>query len=115
MLVFIVNQIIERMGVSILFLYSYLDDLLAVPITLGIYHIFISHIRNNSNYFLSPSIIIICVIGFIFHFEILMPSLSNKYIADIWDPVMYILGGVFYALILNQNLLFKLRFRLEKG
>jgi hypothetical protein len=102
--IFLVNQYLQRVaGIHIRFLYSYLDDLLAVPVTLGAYQLLMIYLRKDKNFIVSLPIVIICVVGFIFHFEILMPAISSKYTGDIWDPLMYTSGGIFYMLVMNKK------------
>jgi hypothetical protein len=92
---FMGNQVLERCGIRVPFLYSYLDDLLVVPITLGIYHLLPHPAKKPS---IHPLLFtLVCVLGYSFHFEVLMPSISNKYTADMWDVVAYCCGALFYT------------------
>ncbi len=100
---FLFNQFLERvLSVHIPFMYSYLDDLLAVPLTLCSYQLFVSLLSKNAHYHLPVSMVVICIIGFSFHFELLMPSISNRYTADLADVWMYMMGGIIYILTTNR-------------
>ena len=98
--IFIANQYLQRIaGIHIPFLYSYLDDLLAVPITLATYQFLMHYIRKEKNNPVSLAMVVVCIAGFTFHFEVLMPLLSARYTSDIWDIMMYLTGGIFYQLV----------------
>jgi hypothetical protein len=104
---FLLNQYIERvLHLSLPFLHSYFDDLMAVPITLGTYQILVQDILKKSSFQIRISHILVCLIGFTFHFEILMPIISGKYTRDIIDILMYAVGcGLF---VLSNPTLLKL-------
>jgi hypothetical protein len=114
---FLLNQYIERvLHLQIPFLHSYFDDLLAVPITLGGYQLLQEFIVKKKNISISIGIILLCIVIFSFHFEILMPTLSANYYADGWDICMYSIGGIFYLLFFTQKwrILFQCIFQIGK-
>jgi hypothetical protein len=100
-LVFITNQVLEKWGIRVPFLYSYLDDLLVVPITLGIYHLVPKPAHQPHVHPLLFTLV--CVLGYSFHFEWLMPMISTRYTADGWDVVAYGCGAVFYTWVMQPG------------
>jgi hypothetical protein len=101
---FLLNQYIERiLHLQIHLLHSYFDDLLAVPITLGAYQLLVELVAKKKNIRISIGKILLCIVIFSFHFEILMPALSANYYADGWDICMYSIGGIFYLLFFTQK------------
>jgi glycopeptide antibiotics resistance protein len=102
-MLFIANQILERIcKIHIPVLYSYLDDLLAIPVTLGIYQLGVHFLNKEKSKTIPLSFILLCIIAFTFHFELLLPLLSDKYTADVIDVFMYMSGGIFYFLVFTH-------------
>lgn len=99
LLLFLSNQLIEKMGIKIPFLYSYLDDLVAIPCTLGItlaiqrVFVFRSYAYN-----LKPWHVIYTVVFFSLYFEGYLPEVSSKHTRDFWDILCYALGGIAFYL-----------------
>lgn len=100
--IFVINQIAERVfTIRIQLLFSYLDDLLALPILLGMYQLFIQKIKNDFTvtwYMTVTAVIMLSV-----HFEVIMPLIHQKYTADIFDVLMYILGAVCFHLLFKRK------------
>ena len=104
-ILFIANQILEKLGIFIPILNSYLDDLLCFPIVLSI--ILFIHRRwrvKNNKYTLPFQHVLIAVILFILIFEIALPIVSDKYIADIKDVLVYLIGVTFFLIYMNVPL-----------
>lgn len=104
---FFVNQWIEYKGTYIPFLYSYLDDLLVVPLALGAFHLWQIYVcKKGEDYPLPFPVLLFAVLGFSFHFEFLLPLFSEKYTSDIWDIAMYSTGGILYIVCFNRRRIF---------
>ena len=96
--IFVGNQVRQHLGLYSEFLDSYLDDLMCIPIVfylLQCVQIFIF----RDKYVASPLHIIGAVIVFTLMFEIILPNISSRYTADIYDVVFYSIGGLFYITI----------------
>ena len=79
----------------------YLIDLIAVPIIGNLSLAFYRFILKNQNAKLSFWHITFIVIGLIIVFEWYLPQFNSRYSADSFDAMMYILGGIFFGLIMN--------------
>jgi len=99
--IFILNQILERaFQIRIPLLYSYLDDLLVIPIVLGMYQLLMQQFNKK---FTTPWYMVLLAITMLsVHFEIIMPQISQKYTSDIFDVLMYIMGGTLYMAFLYK-------------
>ena len=101
-IVFVINQLIEFLGINIVFFNSYLDDLLCFPIILSVILFIHRKWRLKNKYFVLPiSHIIISVLIFVVIFELLLPMISLKFTADIFDIVAYIAGSIFFFKFIN--------------
>jgi len=94
-----VNQLLERNGVFIPFVHSYLDDFLVFPIVLTVGLSFYRIIWKN--YTLTPWHIWPLLAVYVFVFEIWMPTTSSLYTADIFDVVAYVLGIFVFQRFIN--------------
>ena len=79
----------------------YLIDFIAVPIIGNLSLAFYRIILNNKLAKLSFWHIGFIVVGLSFVFEWYMPQHYIRYSADVWDVAMYILGGLFFGLMMN--------------
>lgn len=103
-LLFLINQALELGGVFIPLLFSYLDDLLAMPLVLTlILAAERTYFRNNS-FVLPGSWVAIAVVAFSVFFEILLPPFFPKHTADWLDVVAYTLGGALFYITINKPL-----------
>lgn len=99
---FILNQLIEFLGIKLLFFHSYLDDLLCFPIILSVILFIHRQWRLKNKYFILPiSHIIVSVFVFVIIFELLLPCISLKFTADIFDIVAYVVGSIFFFKFIN--------------
>ena len=102
-LLFLVHQIIEKgFNYSIPISDAYLDDLVCMPIILGLGTQIIQWIHPVKNlYFLDKNAIILTVIFYSILFEGILPFLNPIiYTADWIDIALYALGGyMFYNLV----------------
>jgi len=105
---FILNQTAERIfHFYYPVLFSYLDDIMCIPIILGAYQVICGLFNPHKKKDLPLKFILISVFSFSVWFELIIPVLSPKYTADILDVVMYITGGLFYYLFFNSTFLFR--------
>jgi len=104
-LLFWVNQYLERVEeIFIPFLHSYFDDLLAMPVVLGITLQVYRWIHPMKNGFVfTPTQVLVGFIYFSLLFEGLLPSWSATYTRDIWDIVCYFLGSVWFYFLINKR------------
>jgi hypothetical protein len=106
-ILFLIHQIIERGGgFSIPIFHAYLDDLLCMPIILGLSTQIIQWIHPVKElYYLNKTAITIVVVFYSIIFEGILPFLNPSiYTADWIDVILYALGGfVFYQLISKKN------------
>lgn len=98
--IFILHQIIEKIGVKNPFIDSYLDDFLFLPLFLYTIEIIISFLSKNV-FTLSNTHKIVIIIFILLIVEILFPLLSNRFVFDYWDFFAYGLGYIFYIEILK--------------
>ena len=80
----------------------YLLDLIAVPILaqLGLWCMRL--IKGKSNELLSVWHVGFIVVSLSVVFEIYMPKHQTRYSADVWDIVMYFIGGLFFYFVMNK-------------
>jgi hypothetical protein len=92
--VFIANQLLERAGIFIPFVHSYLDDMLAIPIVLGFTLVFQQQVTyRNPKYTFAPAHVVFMVVLLSVYFEWHLPSQHDYHYADPWDVLAYALGG----------------------
>jgi hypothetical protein len=103
-ILFWANQYLEKVeSIFLPFLHSYLDDLLAIPVVLGItLQVFRwIHQEKNSMVF-TKNQVIIGVLYFGFLFEGLLPAWSPLYVADPWDLACYAAGSFYFWIFINR-------------
>ncbi|SMG34824.1 hypothetical protein SAMN05661096_02260 [Marivirga sericea] len=102
-LLFLAHQIIEKVfNYSVPILHAYLDDLLCIPIVLGIGTQIIQWIHPIKDfYYLDKNVVITTTLFFTILFEAILPLINLElYTADWIDILMYGIGGtLFYHLI----------------
>lgn len=86
------------------FINNYLNDFLFVPIVLSLIQFLVRKIKNNKQFKIPTSAIIMIVIYYSLYFEYFMPKLNQRYTADLFDVLMYILGGLFFYLVENSSI-----------
>jgi hypothetical protein len=103
-LLFWLNQYLEKVqGIFIPFVHAYLDDLLAMPVVLGIaLQVFqwIHPLKDNFRF--SKVQVLVGWLYFSFLFEWLLPRWSDTYVGDPWDGVAYGLGAVLFYRLINK-------------
>jgi len=105
-LLFWVNQYIERIqGIYIPYVHAYLDDLLAMPVVLGItLQAFRWFHPLREKFVFTKTHVIIAVVYFSLIFEVILPMKSETYTRDWWDVLCYAIGAVaFYYWINNES------------
>lgn len=104
-LLFWVNQYLEKVaGIFVPYVHSYLDDLLAMPVILGITLQIFQWINPvGTNYRFSPLQIMVGVAYVSLIFEVLLPYWSDSYVGDLWDVFCYSVGAVYFYRFINPN------------
>ena len=103
---FIINQLLQFIGIYNTFTSSYLDDLLFFPITFSIIVYVIKKKRNQINYKMPLAHIILSIIIVSLIFEVLAPLFLDYIYADYNAIVFYCLGSYCFY-IYQSKLLFK--------
>ncbi|MCC9138512.1 magnesium citrate secondary transporter [Pontibacter silvestris] len=99
---FFLNQALELADVSVWPLHAYLDDLLCMPIVLTIALAAERVYFQNPQYVIPLHYIIGAVVAFGAFFELLLPFIYTKHIADIADVVAYAAGAAIFQLTINK-------------
>lgn len=101
---FAINQWIERLGIFIPLIHSYLDDLIAVPATLGVTK-FLMYFIHKYTYerLYQPFQIFIVVCMFSIYFEWYLPQKYSYHYRDYFDVVCYVLGGIGYYFFIQKK------------
>ena len=101
-IVFWINQYLEKVqDIFIPLIHAYLDDLLAIPVVLGISLQVFRWIHPLKNTFVfTKTQVAIGLVYFSFLFEFVLPKWSDRYTADILDVACYGVGAlIFYSFI----------------
>lgn len=104
MLLFWVNQMLERIFYIYLpYLQAYLDDLLCMPVVLGISMQMMQYLRTHKErYYLSKTHVLLAFGYISLMFEVVLPAFSDTYTSDPWDVLCYALGSmVFYQSVIR--------------
>lgn len=105
MLLFCLNQALEQAEVYIWPLYTHLDDLLCLPVTLTIILAAERAYFHNPFFILPKRYLLMAVLMFSIVFEGLLPTFAAKYTADAWDVVAYAVGAFVFQLGINRRIL----------
>ncbi|EOZ96088.1 hypothetical protein A33Q_2681 [Indibacter alkaliphilus LW1] len=100
---FWINQLLEKVFVVFIpFVHAYLDDLMAMPVVLGITLQVYRWIHPaKSRFTFTWTQVLIAVLYFSFLFEWLLPKYSNLYTSDYWDILAYAIGAIFFYYLIN--------------
>jgi hypothetical protein len=102
-LLFLTNQWLEYSGIYIPLLFSYLDDLLVMPIVLTLTLLFQRSVTyRNQAYVFSPWHVVVAIVYFALVFEVVLPRYSERYTADPFDVLAYTAGGFLFYTFINQ-------------
>jgi hypothetical protein len=102
LILWISNQLLELNNIYFSPLYSYLDDLLCFPLILTFILAVQRSYFNNDNITIPISHIVFAVAAFIICFELLLPSFSDKYTADVLDVIVYGIGSFAFFKFINK-------------
>ncbi|AEL25435.1 hypothetical protein Cycma_1681 [Cyclobacterium marinum DSM 745] len=104
-ILFWANQYLEKIkGLFLPFLHSYLDDLLAIPVVLGItLQAFRWMHQDHQQMIFTKKQIIIGLIYFGLLFEGLLPAWSLVYVRDPMDLVCYSIGAIYFWFFINKK------------
>lgn len=101
-LLFCLNRALEQAQVYIWPLYAYLDDLLCLPLTLGLILAVQRAYFQHQSMTIPVRHIVLAVVAFGICFELLLPLYKPLYTADIVDVLAYILGAIAFHLFMNK-------------
>lgn len=98
---FVLNQIIEYLGIFIPFIHSYLDDLLFMPIVLTL-SLLLQRIILGWKYRLSTIHLLFSFVYVSVVMEVVLPLIYSRFIADPFDVLMYGSGIILFQMLLNR-------------
>lgn len=77
---------------------DYLNDLLCLPLVLGLLCVIIRYMKNDSSFEFSKPFIFCLALYYSVYFEYYLPQVNLRYTADPIDVLLYFSGGfLFYA------------------
>lgn len=102
---FWVNQYLEKaLGIYVPWVHSYLDDLLAMPVILGITLQVFRWIHPSGAMFRFSSMQVAVGVAYIsLLFEGLLPLWSEIYVRDLWDVACYAAGAFYFYHLINSH------------
>ncbi len=111
-LLFCVNQFIEKLGVIIPFVHSYLDDFLSAGIVLGFALAIQQQLTfRNKMYIFTFWHVLFYVLWYSLLFELWFPTFDSRHYADAYDVVAYAAGGFCFYQLGNKPVKSLIRFR----
>ncbi|MBS9524373.1 magnesium citrate secondary transporter [Litoribacter ruber] len=104
-ILFWVNQYLEKVqGIFIPYVHAYLDDLLAMPVVLGLtLQAFRWFHSLKAKFVFTKTQIAVAVLYFSLIFEVILPMRSEVYTRDWWDVLMYAIGAVGFYFWINRG------------
>lgn len=99
---FCVNQLLELNSIYVKPLYSYLDDLLCLPIVLTLVLTVERMYFKNNRFVFSWHYTGAAVVLFAVFFELLLPSFSHRHTSDVLDIAFYMAGAVLFHTTINK-------------
>lgn len=88
------------------FINFYVNDFLIIPIVLTICLFVLQKTKDDKNYKISTYLILYLCGLYALIFEYFLPKFHERYTADIYDVLMYFLGGLVFHL-LQKNIAYK--------
>lgn len=76
-----------------LFFSHYFADLLCMPLLLSSAGLFMRWLRADPGSYLSGAMILVATLYVSLVFECVLPLFFERYVADVWDVMMYGVGG----------------------
>lgn len=77
---------------------DYLNDLLCIPLVLGLLSFMIRYLKNDNSFQFSLSFITGLALYYSLYFEFYLPEVNSRYTSDWIDILLYFFGGIlFYA------------------
>lgn len=103
--IFWLNQYLEKVkDIFIPYVHAYLDDLLAMPVVLGLTLQIMRWFHQKRNLYIFTKVQIgIAIIYFTIIFEVILPLKSDTYTRDWWDVVCYTIGAVAFYYLINKK------------
>lgn len=91
---YVVHLVLKFGRVSVPPFFShYFADLLCMPLLLSSTVLFMRWLKGDAGLYLSGAMILVASLYVSLVFECLLPLLFERYTADVWDVVMYGVGG----------------------
>ena len=87
--------------------FSYLNDLLVIPLVLTVCLHGAWFLKRDRNIRLNIFTIFSVVTLYSLYFEVYLPTLSDSYTGDIYDVVCYLAGGIIFYFLQNPTLILK--------
>lgn len=103
-LLFCLNRALEQAQLYVWPLYAYLDDLLCLPLTLGLILAVQRSYFQNQNMTIPVRHIVFAVAAFSVCFELLLPLYKPLYTADLLDVAAYAVGATVFHQLMNKPL-----------
>ena len=75
------------------FFSHYFADLLCMPLLLSSTVLFMRWLKADAGLYLSGAMILVGTLYVSLVFECVLPLFFQRYTADVWDVVMYVVGG----------------------
>lgn len=99
---FLLNRVLETQGWSAEFLRSWLDDVLVLPLALGL-ALWLHRRGGRPPSWTIPGFqVILSVILYAVVFELVLPARLGGATADFWDLPAYAAGGSLFHFVLNR-------------
>jgi hypothetical protein len=96
------HQILVISLINIKWLDCYLDDLVVLPILLGISLIIQQNFISNYSFIFHLKTIVFCIFYFSLAFEVIIPIFNQHYTSDWKDSVAYAIGGFYFYFFQNK-------------
>ncbi len=102
-IIWLIITITRRLGHPVPLINGYINDVAAIPViaNLGLWFQRV-YIVKTDYYILGLKHIVLIVMYVTIVFEIILPRISKIYTADWIDALLYIVGGLFFYLVMNK-------------
>lgn len=102
-LLWMIHSILLAANIHVPFFDNYLDDLILLPIILGIALIIQrKKISRNNEYKFNRVLIVFAWLYFCLMFELVIPNFSKSFTADWLDCIAYGLGAYYFDQLINK-------------